>query len=297
MFVGGGRRVSLARRFIDTGFDVFAYETDENCPISEVATVVVGKKWTDKDVEQHILDTFSAYSIDVAIPLQDHATVVLSRLAPQTKTAIPTATESINNVCLNKKVFEDNLKGFDFYPNVTDDCEKIIVKPTFGFASKGISILPRSEFGTGETISENYVVQRYVEGGFEISVDAYFNKESKMIDAVPRRRLEIQGGEVSRSITLDRDAFNVVEITRTIGEKLGLIGPTCSQYIVDRDRAFIMEINARFGGGVILSLEAGFNIVDLIKREYINHRRIIPMPFPWKKDFGMVRYFQEHFYE
>lgn len=294
MFIGGGRRVSLAKRFITSGFEVFAYETDTKCPISEVATVIAGKKWSDPDVERHILKTLSSLSIDLAIPLQDHATVVLSRLAPVTAAHVPTASEHINNMCLNKRVFEEKLKNFEFYPNVTDDCEKVIIKPTFGFSSKGITIIPRSEL---KNVNNDFVVQKFIESGFEISVDAYFNKKSQMIDAVPRRRLEIQGGEVSRSITLERNAFNVVEITKTIGEKFKLVGPTCSQYIIDNNQAFIMEINARFGGGVILSLEAGFNIVDLIKKEYIDGIECVPHNYPWKNNFAMVRYFQEHFYE
>lgn len=292
MFVGGGRRASLAKRFIAEGFAVYAYETDTNAPIGTVATLVPGLKWSDPHVEKHILNTFDALGIDLAIPLQDHATVVLSRIAPQTSTRIPTASEDINNVCLNKKVFEDRLKDFDFYPGVTDNCEKVIVKPVFGFGSKGISIIPRNEL---QNQSDKFVVQRFIDGGFEISVDAYFDKKSQMIDAVPRHRLEIQGGEVSRSTTLDRTAYNVVEITKFVGESLGLIGPICSQYIIGGGKAYIMEINARFGGGVILSLEAGLNIVKMIKQEYIDNTT--PSSSAWKSGLSMVRYFQEHFYE
>jgi len=294
MFVGGGRRVSLAKRFITAGFEVFSYETEKKCPVSSVATVVEGKKWTDPSVEQHILDTFYSYGIDVAIPLQDHATVVLSRIAQLTNAKIPTATETINNMCLNKRVFEQQLKDYDFYPSITNSCKKVIIKPKFGFASKGIKVVERSDLAD---VGDDFVVQRFIDSGYEISVDAYFNKNSKMIDAIPRRRLEIQGGEVSRSITLDRNAFGVLETTKLVGEKFGLVGPACVQYIVDDNKAFIMEINARFGGGVILSLEAGFDIVDLIKKEYVDNVECLPMNYGWKENFGMVRYFQEYFYE
>lgn len=58
-----------------------------------------------------------------------------------------------------------------------------------------------------------------------------------------------------------------------------------------------MEINARSGGGVILSLEAGFNMIDLLKREYVDGETIEPRDYDWKTGFGMVRYFSEHFYE
>ncbi len=53
MFVGGGRRVSLAKRFIAAGFSIFAYETDKNCPISEVATIIEGNVSATCQIEEH----------------------------------------------------------------------------------------------------------------------------------------------------------------------------------------------------------------------------------------------------
>ena len=297
LFVGGGRRVSLAKRFISEQFEVFSYETDKNAPISTVATIIDGKSWADIDIKNHILEICKNEKIDLAIPLQDHATVVLSEIvkdAAKNGTQIPTASLEANQMCLDKKKFEEQLKEYDFYPKYTKDCKKVILKPRFGNSSKGIKVL--SNDGIIDCGEDN-ILQKFIEGGEEISVDAYFNKNSKLIDAVPRRRLEVQGGEVSKSITLNRNAFDVVEITKKVGEKFGLVGPTCCQYIIDNNQAFIMEINARFGGGVILSLEAGFNMVDLLKKEYINNRNCSPIKYDWKTNFSMVRYFQEHFYE
>ena len=303
LFVGGGRRVSLAKRFITEGFDVVAYETDKNAPISTIAPIVEGKKWSDSGVSEHLLKTFAKCSIDLAIPLQDHATDRLSYMieeAAEMGTKLPVPGPYASAVCLNKQLFETACQSkykFDFYPSVRPN-EKVILKPMFGFNSKGIEILSYEEFDAIEDWGRdtNCIAQRYIEGGYEISVDAYFNKHGKMVDAVPRRRLEIQGGEVSKSITLDRNAFGVVEITRKVGEQFGLVGPTCCQYVIDGDKPYIMEINARFGGGVILSLEAGLNMVKLLKQEYIDELECPSMNYDWKKDFGMTRYFSEHFY-
>jgi carbamoyl-phosphate synthase large subunit len=297
MFVGGGRRVSLAKRFIAAGFDVFAYEIDKSAPIGLVATIIPGKRWDDPSMQEDLLCRLHELSIDVAIPLQDAATVVLSRIAKEAKiggTSIPTASEHSNNLCLDKKEFEKALIGKHFYPSITDDCEKVILKPIRGFASKGIKVVNRADVGK---IDNGMVAQRFIEGGYEISVDAYFNKQSQMIDAVPRVRLETSGGEVSRSITLCRGDYGVEDITRQVGEEFKLVGPLCVQYIMGEGLPYIMEINARFGGGVILSLEAGFDIVDLIKKEYVENIACESMKYRWKENFGMIRYFSESFYE
>ena len=293
LFLAAGRRVSLAKYFIKHGFDIYSYETEINCPISTVATIILGKMWNDPDIKNHIIETINNINPDIILPLSDHATTILSDINNK---GIITASKQANEICLNKKKFEEYLKDYYFYPNIDID-HKIILKPIYGANSKGIKIIDSMDYAINEKeYATNYIAQRLIEG-FEISVDAYFNKLSQMVDAVPRKRIEIQGGEVSRSITLDRNAYNVYKLTKEIGEQIGLVGPVCAQYIIDKDnKAYIMEINARFGGGVILSLEAGFDQIQLLKDEWIYNKSCVPQQYNWKLNFGMVRYFQEYFY-
>lgn len=301
LFIAGGRRVSLAKKFIKEGFEIFSYETEEKCPISVIATVIKGKSWNDHNIKEDICNVINNYNIDIIIPLADTATSILSELIenkniPRSK--IPTSKLKTNNICLNKSVFESAFLNEDFYPKIIKN-EPVIVKPIFGANSKGIFRLSYEDYKENiQNYSETHIHQRCVNSKLEISVDAYFNKNSKMVDAIPRERLEIQGGEVNRSRTLKRnDCYNTIELTRKIGENISLVGPVCAQYIIENDKAFIMEINARFGGGVILSIQAGFDIVKLIKQEYINNIIAEPKNYDWKENFYMTRYFEEYFYE
>jgi predicted ATP-grasp superfamily ATP-dependent carboligase len=294
----------LAKRFIEHGFDVYSYETDINCPISEVATVIEGKRWSEPDIRQHIVDTIGDVKPDLVLPLSDHATPILSSIPYK---GVVTASGRTNAICLDKKKLEDKLKDREYYPNVVEG-QSVILKPIFGANSKGLHRVSYdeydnirdchlAEFGRILIRPEDYIAQRCIEGGFEISTDAYFNKYSKMIDAVPRKRDEVQGGEVSRSTTMPRDAHGVVEITKQLGEEIGLVGPVCAQYIIDSDgHPWIMEINSRFGGGVILSLEAGFDQIQLLIDEYVLGKPIMPHEHNWEVGFSMTRYFSEYFY-
>jgi len=293
LLLAAGRRVSLAQRFIAHGFDVYSYETEVDCPIASVATIIEGKKWADPNIRQDVLETIERVQPDLVLPLSDHATPILSSIPYK---GVVTASGRTNTICLNKKKFEETLWDCYFYPKI--DGKEVIAKPIFGANSKGIEKMDYFEYEIREKeLSETHVFQKCVHG-FEISVDAYFNKFSKMIDAVPRKRVEVQGGEVSRSVTLSRDAYDVVKITKEVGEKIGLVGPVCAQYIIDKwtDKPYIMEINSRFGGGVILSLEAGFDQIQLLKEEYVLSKPCLPSEHDWKVNFAMVRYFQEYFY-
>lgn len=292
LLVAAGRRVSLARRFIAHGFDVYSYETDIRCPISTVATVVEGKKWDDSHIRQHLVDTINDIDPDITLPLSDHATPILSSIVHR---GIVTGSGRTNTLCLDKKKFEEKLQNHNYYPGVEED-KSVIMKPIKGANSKGLHRLSYKDYlRDKDQYQGTHVAQRLVDG-FEISVDAYFNRFSKMIDAVPRKRVEVQGGEVSRSTTLEKNAYGVSDLTRSVGEWFGVVGPACAQFIVENNKPYIMEINARFGGGVILSLEAGFDQIQLLKEEWVEGKPCLPRAHDWKSNFSMTRYFQEYFY-
>ena len=80
LLIAAGRRVSLAKRFIEHGFDVFAYERDMECPINSVATVIKGHEWSDPDIRAHIIDTIHDIKPDLVLPLSDHASSILSSI-------------------------------------------------------------------------------------------------------------------------------------------------------------------------------------------------------------------------
>ena len=265
LLVAAGRRVSLATRFIEHGFEVYSYETEVQCPISNYSIVIEGKKWTDPNIRQHLVDTINDIDPDLILPLSDHATPILSSIVHR---GIVTGSGRTNALCLDKKKFERKLQNQDYYPSV-EEGKPVILKPIQGANSKGLHKMSYEDYlRDKDKYQDTHVAQKLVDG-FEISVDAYFNRFSKMIDAVPRKRVEVQGGEVSRSTTLGKNAYDVTELTRKVGEWFGIVGPACAQFIVENNKAYIMEINARFGGGVILSLEAGFDQIQLLKEEWI----------------------------
>lgn len=293
MFLGGGRRNSLARRFREHGYDVLAYELSTNVPVSLEADVVSGYKWSNQDVSLDIQRFYETKHCDLVIPLADEATKIVSRM----NVNCPTSDTEVNELFLDKKYFEHLCEepGLrEFYPFVYKN-EFSIKKPRFGFNSKGVSKVVEPDDEPG------FVYQRYIEGP-EFSADCYFSRDGRLVDGIVRERLVVQGGEVSQSCTLSRLSWvyqQAMHFIRTLGSLRQLKGPFCIQFRSDGERLYVIEVNARFGGGVILSLEAGFDIIDLITTEYITTPNGVPFLYEstWKEGLSMSRYFQEFFYE
>lgn len=277
LFIGGGRRKELARKFIERGFDVFSYEVDEICPISKVANVIPGLKWKDAGVIEDIEKKIKDNSIDICVPLQDEAIFACSSIS----NIICSPRESAN-ICFDKVAFENFMLSDDslrkYYPFLGNEKENVIKKYRYGYGSKNVYKMNL----LAEDKDPNFVYQKIIEGT-EYTVDCYFDKGNKFFKAVSRTRERVADGEVIDSkIELNQE---LLDTSRLIGEKLKLKGPICMQYIIsNKDSSpYIFEINARFGGGSSFSIEAGLDTIDMIKKEYITNEPILSENYQIKK--------------
>ena len=131
--------------------------------------------------------------------------------------------------------------------------------------------------------------------GVEVTVDAYVSiKSGKCLCVVPRRRLEVRDGEVSKGKTID--APEIVDLVRRVAEALpGARGTICVQMFWDPETRDIqlMEINPRFGGGYPLTDAAGAKFA----RWFIEEDCGLPVTAHehWTRDLVMLRYDQSLF--
>jgi carbamoyl-phosphate synthase large subunit len=296
MLVGAGRRVSLAERFIDNGFNIISYETSKDVPLSKICKIIIGLSWKDPNIQQDILETAIKNNVKLIVPLQDEAVCILSQIEQKNKSNTDVVFLNSNyetsHTCFNKKLFADFITTYfpELYP--FPDSFPLICKPVFGFSSNNITTINN----VNERISidsNKFILQKQIFGK-EYSVDCYFDKTNKFIDAVTRERIRVAGGEVLTSKTSHKDIL--YDYSKLIGEKFKIKGPACFQYIIDNnDQPFIIEVNARFGGGTVLSMESGLDIISLIKKDYFNYD-FNYQPKSWTNNLLMERYYKETFF-
>ena len=118
-------------------------------------------------------------------------------------------------------------------------------------------------------------------------MDCLSDPDGRAISVVPRERLEVRAGEVSKTRTV-KD-MELIEQTKFLLEKLGSIGPTTVQCFktVDGEIKYT-EINARVGGGVPLAMEAGIDYGKVFM-DFINGRKS-ELQLGNFKELTMLRY-------
>ena len=305
LFLGGGRRVSLAESFVLCGkkkgirVNILSYEINDNTPISFIGKIIFGKKWNDNKILEHLEKVVNDEKIGLILPSVDLATITASNFKQFTKTKcfIPVPNPELCQIFFNKQstynwclknnipVPESNIK----FP--------MIAKPIYGSASIGICKINNQEefdiFKSNNKINE-YNIQRFIDG-IEYSVDVYVSIQSrKVVVAVPRIRIEVTGGEATKSIT--KKDIKLIELSKKVALKSGLTGPMVIQFIQDKNSKefYLMEVNPRFGGAVLCSIGAGADFPGYIIDE-IQGIELLPYNIDWEDNMLMVRRFSEFY--
>lgn len=135
----------------------------------------------------------------------------------------------------------------------------MIVKPLDGMGSEEVyKVNSGKELNFFIDYVDNSIIQVF-KNGVEYTIDILCEFNGDIISIVPRQRLEIRAGEVSKSKTVKND--NIIYKTKELIDKLNsigkAIGPITVQCILSDNNIYFIEINPRFGGGVPLTFEAG----------------------------------------
>ncbi len=237
------------------------------------------------------------------------------------KLIIPTIDTELLILSQNKKKFEkngiriaisdtkvievcsDKLKTFQFFkenniPTVetfsyyqVDEMQNfsypLFIKPCKG--SAGINtykINNKKELDFFIDYIENPVIQEFAEGQ-EFTLDILADLRGRIINVVPRERIEIRAGEINKGRTVKEEGL--IEYGKIIVEKLGGIGSITIQCFKKDDEIKFTEINPRFGGGYPLSFAAGVNYPELLIRMVLGNK-VAPRLGEFEENLIMLRW-------
>jgi carbamoyl-phosphate synthase large subunit len=299
LFTSVGRRVQLIRHFVELDWQVVGTDlTPENC----ASQIMIHQLYpvpptTHPQYGAILLDICAKEKVAYLVPLYEPELILLDQMRDQflaigTKLVVSTA-EALQR-CLDKyelyQVLRNaNLTTPDTYtvvPKEQDPSEKWVVKPRTGMGSKDVHIVNYADVAFCAAQIPNPIIQRFIEGQ-EYSIDAYVAEDGQVLSIVPRLRMEVRSGEVSKSMTISDE--QLTKLSLKLLKHLQLFGPVTIQGIKEAATGefYFIEVNPRFGGGVPLSMQAGIPYADFIAEKHDLQSDTL---YPYQSGLKMLRY-------
>ena len=307
-----GRRVSLVRSFqaeLSKYFpDAKVFASDATPDLS--AACHVAAKWFrmppifDPDYIPSLLTLARAEGIGLVIPTID---LGLDKFAESREEFLQSGInllvsdvqfiKACNDKRLTNSFFGERGIPWPPYINRANPRFPLFAKPFDGSCSSGAVCITGREMLTETLVRDERMmfveaIDRNVYD--EYTVDLYYTQHGELTCVVPRKRIEVRSGEVSKGITIKND---IVSYTRKmLGTIPGARGCITLQIFRHKEcpQYFGIEINPRFGGGYPLSYRAGANFPKWIIGEYFCNE-CPPKNDDWENQLLMLRYDEEIF--
>jgi carbamoyl-phosphate synthase large subunit len=312
LFTCIGRRVSLLRAFQQAArqldLDVAFLGTD--CQFASPALQLCDHKYvvhptSHRHYLRDIREIVETQGVNLLIPTVDLDLKALARQRNRLADAgcqVLISNPRVIEICQDKRLTYDFLKKHAIDTPITVPIEDQLksqilsypcyVKPWDGYASKFNTLAQTSQ--ELQVLSQKVphaICQAFVTGD-EFTCDVYVGMTGQVQCVVPRQRLEVRSGEVSKArIVMASDVMDRAEqVVQCLKAGPGVI--TVQLIKTPDSQLKVIEINPRFGGGVPLAIKAGANFPKWILQEItgqvpvINNSKI-------KDDLVMLRYDHE----
>ncbi|MFQ5491121.1 MAG: ATP-grasp domain-containing protein [Phycisphaerae bacterium] len=254
-----------------------------------------------------LLELAKKHHIHAVIPLIDYDLLALAKAAPRFSsqgTRVIISDKTVVRTCRDKILTHQALQAAGIDTPETWTWRQALakkrhrfpyyMKPREGSASLGnYRINNRDELRVLGKRVPDPIVQEFVEG-IEHTLDVYVGLDGVPRCVVPRRRLEVRSGEVSKG-TIVKDP-KVIEVghrvARAFARFCGVVTIQCM--VTPSGRVRVIEINPRFGGGVPLAIQAGADFPKWLMAELIG-KKLRDDPMAYQDGLTLLRYDQAIF--
>lgn len=317
LITSAGQRVSLVRIFrneiqkINPGNKV--YTVDLNPGLSPACQISDGflkaPAVNSGDYINSLLKICKDLNIKLLIPTIDSELMTISENADIfMENGITPVVSSVRFVekCRDKRLinsfFAEHLIDFPRPVDKNNPTFPLFIKPYDGSLSKDTFLITDStQLNDYHLNNPKLMFMEYIDHKLhdEYTVDTYYDKNGELKCVVPRKRIFVRAGEVSKGVTKrNKIIAYIMERLRAIE---GARGCLTMQFFFNpqNERIIGIEINPRFGGGYPLSYLAGANYPKFLIDEYILDKKV-PYFEDWEDNLLMLRYDDEvlvHGYE
>lgn len=281
---------------------------------------ILDEKYTEKIFEYCI-----ANEINLVIPLIDLDHYILSKEKQKflnKNIYILTSEDKIVKNCFDKlsKIYLDlkdkihypktiNLTSDEFEENLFEGIKfPLIIKPRFGNGSINTKkvddfnelkiLLPYYYYQLKKRLekyknsnsflkNDSILVQEFIDGD-EYNLDIFNSLEGNFLSSIAKIKFHMRGGETE--ICKLHQSSKLDELGKRISKYLRHIGPLDCDLIIQKNtkKAYLIDLNPRFGGGYPFTHAAGVNYPSFLLNEFINAEKNFSY-FNYKKDLNFAK--------
>jgi carbamoyl-phosphate synthase large subunit len=306
LVLSAGRRVSLVQAFtkaiVDLKIDGDIFAADMKPTMSAACNVLNKSFILPHVVEDEYISELKKLcvkeSIKLVVPTIDTELLKLAKHKQEFKELgiiIVVSDSELVVPCRDKRLTHELFADIGIPVPVTYPLAKIIFpcfsKPISGSLSQNIRILQsQDELDTWDVPKSEMMYMEIIssEEFDEYTIDVYYTQYSELICMVPRQRVEVRGGEISKG----RTNKALIDLLKEPMSKIkNAFGCLTLQVFKSKttDQIYGIEINPRFGGGFPLSNAAGAKYPEFLLREvFINEK--LSYTDDWEDQLVMLRY-------
>jgi carbamoyl-phosphate synthase large subunit len=312
IITSAGRRVSLVRAFqkearlISEKAKVFTIDMNPSlsaaCQIADASFKVNSLK--DPEYMNDLLRIAVENEVRIIVPTLDTELLLLAenkKLFAYNGISVVVSESDFIKKCRDKRLtnqfFVERGIGIPKEIDKNNPSFPLFIKPFDGSLSADIFLINNSdELLPSHLNNPRFMFMEYVDKSAheEFTVDMYYGTDNLLKCIVPRKRIEIRGGEISKGITVKNNLMD--EILSKLNHIEGAVGCLTTQFFrnIYNGNIYGIEINPRFGGGYPLSYHANANYPGYIYREYIQEQSVSYFD-GWEEGLLMLRYDDEVF--
>ena len=311
LITSAGRRVSLVQAFKEELKNLFpegkVFAADARPNLSAACQVADSffhlPRVDEPDYTEVLLSKCKSLEIKLVIPTIDTELEVLAKskdLFAAAGTTLLVSDMKLVEKCRDKRLihsfFTENGVNIAKEYNRDDYKLPLFLKPYDGSRSVDTFLIKDAKELTAYHLNHKKLMfLEYLDHNLydEYTCDLYYARDHKLKCVVPRKRIEVRDGEVSKGVTKKDVLVNYIKKNLSFID--GAIGCLTVQFFKHKkdDLIYGIEINPRFGGGYPLSYIAGANFPKYIIEEYLLDKEVPEQFNSWKTDTLMLRYDHE----
>lgn len=327
LLTSAGRRNYLVKYFRkalkDYGGKIYCTDASTDAPIiQEADKTFIVPRVDNPTYFDALLKICEDYEIKIVFSLNDIEIPLLAKQRERflEKGVIPVVSQyEIIDLCRDKFKYNNMLKQCNLNtPKTYSTLESVqealnnnqigfplIIKPRWGTASIGVEVvydeyelelafhflkrkLARTILSevSKQDFEHSILIQEKLEGA-HYSVDIINDLNGRYVTTLVKEVISMRAGDIDKAKTVEN--LKIAEIGRKIGQYLNHIGIINLDVICKGSEGYVIDMNARFGGGYAFTHEAGANIPQAFI-DWAQDKTPNPSCFITKENIKLGRY-------